>query len=74
MKINAWTARMAWRDSRRSRRRLLLFLSSMVLGVAALVAINAFGENLERAVDEQAKTLLGADLSLESNQPFRGET
>ena len=65
---------MAWRDSRGSRRRLLLFLSSMVLGVAALVAINSFGDNLERAVDEQARTLLGADLSMESDFPFDDET
>ena len=65
---------MAWRDSRGSRRQLLLFLSSMALGVAALVAINAFGENLERAVDAQAKELLGADLSLESRNPFGPET
>jgi putative ABC transport system permease protein len=61
---------MAWRDSRGSRRRLLLFLSSMVLGVAALVAINSFGESLEQTIDAEAKTLLGADLSLESDQPF----
>ncbi|MEM6645077.1 MAG: FtsX-like permease family protein [Bacteroidota bacterium] len=66
----AWILKMAWRDSRGSRRRLLLFLSSMVLGVAALVAINSFGENMERAVDDQARTLLGADLSFESDSAF----
>lgn len=65
-----WMLKMAWRDSRGSRRRLLLFVSAMVLGVAALVAINAFGDNLRRAVDDQARTLLGADLSFERNQPF----
>ncbi|GAB5519306.1 MAG: ABC transporter permease [Rhodothermales bacterium] len=66
----AWILKMAWRDSRGSRRRLLLFLSSMVLGVAALVAINSFGENMERAIDDQARTLLGADLSFESGTAF----
>ena len=65
---------MAWRDSRGSRRRLLLFLSSMVIGVAALVAINSFGENLEQAVDDEARTLLGADLSMESDRPFSRKT
>lgn len=64
---------MAWRDSRGSRRRLLLFLSSMVLGVAALVAINSFGDNLRRTVDDEAKTLLGADLSFEDDKPFNDE-
>lgn len=68
--FDLWTWQMAWRDSRGSRRQLLLFLAGMVLGVAAVVAIQAFGDNLEAAVDEQAKTLLGADLSLESRRPF----
>lgn len=65
-----WMGRMAWRDSRGSRRRILVFVSSMVLGVASLVAINSFGLNLRTAVDEQARTLLGADLSVESGRPF----
>ncbi len=72
--LDNWIWKMAWRDSRGSRKRLLLFLSSMVVGVAALVAINSFGDNLERAIDEQAKTLLGADMSLESDEPFAPET
>jgi putative ABC transport system permease protein len=54
--------KMAWRDSRASRRRLALFSLSIVLGIAALVAIGSFSVNLERAIDEQAKGLLGADL------------
>ena len=65
---------MAWRDSRGSRRRLLLLLSSMVLGVAALVAIHGFGANLRHAVQSQARELLGADLALESRHPFSEDT
>ncbi|MBD2768933.1 FtsX-like permease family protein [Hymenobacter sp. BT664] len=62
---------MAWRDSRRSRTRLLLFMASIVLGIAALVGINSFGDNLARSVDEQARELLGADLVLSSGgRPF----
>ncbi|WP_460981271.1 ABC transporter permease [Spirosoma fluminis] len=60
---------MAWRDSRRSRQRLLLFMSSIVLGIAALVAINSFGDNLARSIDDQARELLGADLTLSWNRP-----
>jgi len=56
--------KMAWRDSRASRRRLLLFSLSVVLGIAALVSIGSFGVNLEHAVDDQAKGLLGADLAI----------
>ncbi|MEY4939577.1 MAG: hypothetical protein RIQ93_1312 [Verrucomicrobiota bacterium] len=54
--------KMAWRDSRASRRRLVLFSLSVVLGIAALVAIGSFSANLERAIEQQAKGLLGADL------------
>lgn len=65
---------MAWRDSRGSRKRLALYLSAMVLGVAALVAIRGFGDNLTRTVDQEAKTLLGADLRLEAEAPFSDST
>ncbi len=54
--------KMAWRDSRASRRRLALFSLSVVLGIAALVAIGSFSANLRTAIDEQAKGLLGADV------------
>jgi putative ABC transport system permease protein len=63
-----WLAKMAWRDSRRNRSRLLLFISSIILGIAALVAINSFSENLLKDIDREAKSLLGADLVFESNQ------
>ena len=46
-----WFFRMAWRDSRRSRARLLLFSLSIVLGIAAMVAIGSFGRNLEQAAE-----------------------
>ena len=65
-----WLLRMAWRDSRRSRARLLLFMASIVLGIAALVGINSFGDNLAASIAGQARELLGADLVLSANQPF----
>jgi len=58
--------KMAWRDTRASRRRLLLFSLAIVLGVAALVAIGSLRDNLERAIAEQTKGLLGADLVVNS--------
>src|SRR4051812_28644441 len=61
---------MAWRDSRRSRRRLLLFSSSVVLGIAALVAIRSFGESMRIAIQENAKSLIGADLVFSSRDKF----
>jgi putative ABC transport system permease protein len=65
-----WLFKMAWRDSRRNRSRLLLFMSSIVLGIAALVAINSFGENLTNEINNEARNLLGADVEIESRSPI----
>ncbi|MFN2508548.1 MAG: ABC transporter permease [Chthoniobacterales bacterium] len=61
---------MAWRDSRSSRRRLLVFSFSITLGIAALVSIGSFRNSLSQAIDDQARTLIGADLIVESSRPF----
>jgi len=71
--FSAWTWTMAWRDSRTSRGRLLLFSCSIILGIAALAAIGSLGVNLNRAIEEQAKSLLGADLVINSSEPFTPE-
>ena len=68
-----WLFRMAWRDSRRNRSRLMLFMSSIVLGIAALVAINSFGNNLQDELNGEAKKLLGADLEVQGSSPFSPE-
>ena len=65
---------MAWRDSRRNRSRLFLFISSIILGIAALVAIYSFEYNLRNDIDSQAKTLLGADLIIETNKTIQEES
>src|SRR3954469_9044274 len=65
--------KMAWRDSRSSRRRLLLFSISITLGIAALVSIGSFRYSLARAIDDQARSLIGADLVIESTRAFRPE-
>ncbi|GAB3932437.1 ABC transporter permease [Larkinella terrae] len=72
--LDPWLWKMAWRDSRRSRQRLFLFMSAIVLGIAALVAINSFGDNLSRSVDEQARELIGADLVLSSGKEASKQT
>ncbi|MBI3249439.1 MAG: ABC transporter permease [Deltaproteobacteria bacterium] len=69
-----WLLTMAWRDSRGSRRRLLLAAAAITCGLAALVAITSFSSNVREAVHNQAKILLGADLVLSSRQPFGTET
>jgi putative ABC transport system permease protein len=66
----SWLVLMAWRDSRRNRGRLFLFVSSVVLGIAALVATLSFGNNLREDVDDQAKELVGADLVIRGGLGF----
>jgi len=66
----SWLFKMAWRDSRKNRSRLLLFTSSIILGIAALVAVYSFRDNLQRDIEDQAKTLTGADLIIDSNKPI----
>jgi putative ABC transport system permease protein len=65
-----WLFLMAWRDSRRNRGRLFLFISSVILGIAALVSTLSFGHNLRTDVDDQAKEMVGADLVVRSNKPL----
>src|SRR3954452_23321843 len=61
---------LAWRESRTARRRLLLYMSSISLGVAALVAIDSFASNTQQSVREQARALLGGDISVSTRSEF----
>ncbi|HZL44089.1 MAG TPA: FtsX-like permease family protein [Verrucomicrobiae bacterium] len=71
--LSSWTWKMAWRDSRTGRGKLLLFSFSIVLGVAALTAIGSLRRNLQDAIEQQAKSLLGADLVINSRDAFTPE-
>ncbi len=59
-----WVIKMAWKDSRRNRTRLFIFILSIALGIAALVGINSFKSSLVSEINNQAKELLGADLAI----------
>ncbi|MDH5609609.1 MAG: ABC transporter permease, partial [Cyclobacteriaceae bacterium] len=65
-----WLIKMAWRDSRKSRGKLVLFIASISLGIAALTGISSFRENLLTEIDNQAKSLLGADFLVQGNAPL----
>lgn len=58
--------KLAWRDARASRGRLLLTALAVVAGVAALAATGSLGRNIREAIDREARALLGADLVVES--------
>jgi len=63
-------SRLAWRESRTARRRLLLYMSSISLGVAALVAIDSFATNTQDSIRTQSRALLGGDVAFNANQKF----
>lgn len=65
--------RLAWRDAKPQWKSLLLYTSSMIAGIAALVAILSFRSDVLLTVDDQSKELLGADLEMDSNQPYPEE-
>jgi putative ABC transport system permease protein len=69
----SWLILMAWRDSRGSRHRLLLAASAITIGIAALVAVSSLRANIQEAVNQQAKSLLGADIVISNQQPFPPE-
>lgn len=64
-----WLLKMAWRDGNASKQKLLLFIASIVLGIAALVAIQSFSETLKKNIALQSKSLMGADFKIDSDAP-----
>jgi putative ABC transport system permease protein len=65
----SWLFRMAWRDGRAGLRRLALFMSSIVLGIGALVSIQNFGKTLEDTISGQSRELMGADYLIDGDRP-----
>lgn len=71
--FRGWIWKMAFRDARRRIKPMLLAMSCVVLGVAAIVASFSFRDNLQTSVSARAKSLLGADLVIQSREPFSPE-
>jgi putative ABC transport system permease protein len=68
----AW--RIARRDLHGGLKAFVVFLASLALGVAAIVAVGNLGEGVERALARDARALLGGDLELQvSNLPMARE-
>ena len=64
----SWLVKMAWRDGKASSRKLVLFMASIVLGIAAVVAIQSFGETLKDNIALQSKSMMGADYKIDMNK------
>ncbi|HKK12483.1 MAG TPA: hypothetical protein VJ945_06600, partial [Flavobacteriaceae bacterium] len=64
-----WLLKMAWRDGKASWKKLTLFMASIVLGIAAVVSIQSFSDNLKRNIALQSKSLMGSDFKIDSDKP-----
>lgn len=71
--FHPWVWRMAWRDSRSQRVRLVVFSLAIVSGIAALTAIHSVKASVERGIASEAKSLLGSDLRVSSRQEISGD-
>ncbi len=70
---DSWVWKMAWRDARNNVSRLLLFVASLVTGIAAVVAIASLNYSMQSDLDRNARELLGADLVVSANRAFEPE-
>jgi putative ABC transport system permease protein len=68
-----WVWIMAVREMRRGLKPLLLSMLCVILAVMSIVIAYSFRDNVQSSIRLQSKSLLGADLALESRQPFAAE-
>lgn len=68
--FNPFSWKLAQRDAKPQWKSLLLYTSAVIAGVAALVAIISFRNDVLLTVDSQSKELLGSDFEIRSSQPF----
>jgi len=68
--VHPWVWRVAWRDSRVEARRLLVFASAVITGVAALASIHGLRGSLDTGIERQSRSLLGADIRVTSRAEF----
>ncbi|MBW3534357.1 MAG: FtsX-like permease family protein [Gemmatimonadetes bacterium] len=57
-------------EGRSALRRVGVYMGSITLGVAALVAIHGFRDDVARSVREEARSLMGADVRLAARRPL----
>lgn len=62
---------LALAETRRSRGKLVFSLISIVLGVSSITAVKTFTQSLEESILRESRSLMGADIRLGSNQPFK---
>ena len=59
---------MAAREWRSTFKRLGVYMMSITVGVAALVALHSFRDDVVQSIAEESRTLLGADVRIGANR------
>lgn len=62
--------RLAWREISNNRRFSLFFILHLAIGLSGLVAIDSLKHSIENTLQQKAKSLLAADLSVEARRPL----
>lgn len=65
---------MARREIRTSWKRLLFFFLCIGIGVGSIIALRSVIQNLNEALASEARTLLAADVQIDSTRPWLPET
>ena len=68
----SFVVRMGLREIRASWQRLLFFFICIAIGVGSIVALRSVIQSVRIALAGEARTLLGADVTLNSNRPWTG--
>src|SRR6202007_3303409 len=55
--------KISWRELRASRTKFLFVILSVAIGVAALTGVRGFSESFQKALLDQARSTMAADLS-----------
>src|SRR5262249_25846605 len=68
--LKKWVWIMALREMRHGLQPLTLSMLCVIFGVTSVVVAYSFRDNVTSSIRLQSKSLLGADLALDSRQPF----
>lgn len=65
--------KLALRESRHGMKRVGVYMGSITLGVAALVSIHSFRDDVARSVQDEAEVLMGANARFSDDKPLTPE-
>lgn len=65
-----FAARLALREGKHGLRRVGIYMASITLGVAALVSVHSFRDDVARSVRQEAEVLMGANARLAASRPL----